>query len=51
MTHADSGCAKPVMTEGVSVLRINYNETRHIFALVTLAMEHRQSLPQCLCMI
>ena len=51
MTHADSSCAKPVMTEGVSVLRIYYNETGHIFALVTLAKEHRKSLPQCLCMI
>ena len=50
-THADSSCAKPAMTEGVSVLRIYYNETGHTFALVTLATEHRKSLPQCLCMI
>ena len=35
MTHADSSCAKPAMTEGVSVLRIYYNETGHTFALVT----------------
>ena len=32
------------MTEGVSVLRIFNNETGHIFALVTLATEHRKSL-------
>ena len=51
MAHADSSCAKPAMTAGVCVLRINYNETRQIFALVTLATEHRKSLLQCLCMI
>ena len=47
MTHADSSCAKPAMTEGVSVLRTSYNETGHIFALITLATEDRKSLPQC----
>ena len=51
MTHADSSCAKPAMAEGVRVLKIYYNETGHTFALVTLATEHRKSLPQCLCMI
>ena len=51
MTHADSSCAKPAMTEEVSVLKIYYNETGHTFSLVTLATEHRKSLPQCLCMI
>ena len=43
--HADSSCAKPAMTEGVSVLRIYYNETGHTFALVTLVTEHRKSFP------
>ena len=47
MTHADSSCAKPAMTGGVRVKRIYYNETGHIFAFVTLAMEHRKSLLQC----
>ena len=51
MTHADSSCANPAITEGVCVLKIYYNEPGHTFALVTLATEHRESLPQCLCMI
>ena len=51
MTHADSNCARPAMTEGVNILKIYYNETGHIFALVTLATDDRKSLPQCLCLI
>ena len=47
MIHADSSCAKAAMTEGVSVFRFYYDETGHMFALVTFVTERRKSLPQC----